>query len=289
MAITIDKARIQTFENNVIFLAQQSQSKLRGFVTVRGPKSTKHNWDRIGELTAAEKSSARTSTPEGDAPWTRRTSAMKTWHVGDSVEKEDINQMIIEPKSPLQQTMARALNRKFDDIIIDAADATTNTLDGDGNTVAFGGSTVGDGSAPISFDMITEVQETFMQQDVDPDQAKVFVVGPTQIRKLMQLTEQTSSDYVQANALQSYGIVPNWMGFTWIASNRLNVPNVGELTCLAFTRDALGLHMPEDINFEIAQDPSKSFLWRVYGRFMASCTRLDDDKIIKVHVADALS
>jgi hypothetical protein len=290
MAITIDKVRVQTFENNVVHLAQQQQAKLRGHVMIRNPQSTKHNWERIGLLEAAEKSSARTATPEGDAAWTRRTAVIKTWHAGDSVEEEDLHQMIVEPKSALQQALAKGMNRKIDDVIIDAADATTATLDGDGNTVAFGGATVGDGTTAISFDMVTEVQEQFMLNDIDLDVPKVFVIGPTQVRKLMQLTEQTSDDYVskKLDQLSSSGIVPNWMGFTWVMSNRLNIPGGGELNCLAFTEQAIGLHITQDITTKIGEDPSKSFLWRVYCRMMMSAVRVDDDHIIKVHVLNSL-
>ncbi|NIV47398.1 MAG: hypothetical protein GWN46_11595, partial [Gammaproteobacteria bacterium] len=124
--------------------------------------------------------------------------------------------------------------------------ATGDALDGGGASIPFpAGQTVGTGATPISFDMVTEVQEVFMENDIDPDVPKCFVVGPTQVRKLMQLTEQTSKDYVRQglDELAQYGIVPNWMGFCWIMSTRLLAPAPGELNCLAFTRRALGMHV----------------------------------------------
>lgn len=292
MAITIDNARIQTFENNVIHLAQQATAKLRDKVMVRGPHSEKHNWDRLGTTEATEKTAGRTATPEADSPWTRRTGVNKVWHNGDTVEKEDVLQMIIEPRSALQQSLAMSMNRKLDDIIIDAADGTTNTLDGDGNTVTVPTTQVlGSTANVISFDLITEVQEAFMANEIDPSEPKCFVVGPTQVRKLMQLTEQTSDSYVsrKLDQLSSTGIVPNWMGFDWIMSNRLNVPATSALNCLAFTRKAIGLHISEDISTEIGKDPSKSFMWRVYCRMMAYAIRVEDEQIFTVQVKDAMS
>jgi len=135
------------------------------------------------------------------------------------------------------------------------------------------------------------VQEKFMQNDIDPSIAKVAVVGPTQVRKLMQLTEQTSSDYVQAQALQTLnqaGIVPNWMGFTWVLSTRLLAPAAGELSCLFMTKRALGLHVAKDIGARIAEDPSNSFAWRIYCNLVMGAVRVEDEHIVELHVADTL-
>jgi len=291
MAITITAAYIQSFERTVRQLAQQSAAKLRGFVTERGVGAEKHNWDRLGKGDFTTKTAARTATPATDSPWTRRVSIAQTKHDGDTVEPEDIVQMLIDPKSSVAEKQGMGARRAVDDIIIAAA--TGDALDGAGAPVAFpAGQKVGDGTAPISFDMVTAVQEKFMQNDIDPDVAKCFVVGPTQVRKLMQLTEQTSSDYVNKEALQrlnSSGIVPNWMGFTWINSNRLLIPSAGQLSCLAFTKRALGLQVNKDIWARVAEDPTISFAWRIYSALTMGAVRVEDEQIVHVHVKNALT
>jgi hypothetical protein len=223
MATTQPNVYIQTFENNVRHLAQQEVTRLRPYVMERAAGSEQHNWERLGSSDAVQKTGRLVATPEADTLWSRRVSVAQTWHNADSTEQEDPSQMLVDPNSNLTKSLAFSMRRAMDDIIIAAA--TGNALDGDGAPVAFPvGQTVGDGTTPISFDFITAVQEKFMQNDIDPSVPKVAVVGPTQVRKLMQLTEQTSSDYVQAQALQNLqqaGIVPNWMGFTWVLSTRL--------------------------------------------------------------------
>jgi len=290
MAITIDSVYIQTFERTVRQLAQQQQSKLRGFCMERAVNSEKHNWERLGKGAAIQKTSARQATPEQDSDWSRRVSMPTTWNIGDTVEPEDIVQMLIDPKSSVAESHGYAMRRAMDDIIIAAA--TADALNGDGTTTAFPvGQVVGDGSAPISFDLVTQVQEKFMANDIDPDVPKVFVVGPTQVRKLMQLTEATSADYVKAQALSqlsSTGIVPNWMGFTWVVSNRLLAPGAGELGCLAFTKRALGLQVNKDIWARVAEDPSISFAWRIYSAMTSGCVRVEDEQIVQAHVLDAV-
>jgi hypothetical protein len=290
MAVSISNAYIQTFERIVRQLAQQSEAKLRTAVTERGEGSQKHNWERLGKGLAVSKAAGLVDTPNQTLPWSRRVSIAQTWHAGESTEQEDVAQMLVDPNSNIAQNLGMSMKRAVDDIIIAAA--TGNAIDGAGSPVAFpSGQVVGLVTVPISFDLVTEVQEKFMKNDIDPSEPKVFVVGPTQVRKLMQLTEQTSSDYVNAQALQklnSSGIVPNWMGFTWIMSTRLTIPSATQLNCLAFTKRAIGLHVAKDITARVAEDPSKSFAWRLYCHMTMGATRVEDEQIVRVDVKDAL-
>lgn len=285
--ISIDNAYITTFENNVRHIAQQKEAKLRGKSQMKTESSTKHKWERLGTLEASEKTTARTATPVQDAEWTDRVSLAKTYHIGTSSELEDPVQMLVDPNSNLTKAIANGMNRKYDDVFIAAA--TGDATDIAGTVIPFPASQkIGTGAEVISFDMITAVQEKFMLNDIDPDVPKVMVVGPTQIRKLMQLTEQTSSDYVTAQSLLSYGIVPNWLGFTWINSTRLLAPGAGEKSCLAFTMDAMGCNINLDISTKVAQDPSLSFAWRLYAHMTLGAVRVEDEQIVHMHVKDAL-
>lgn len=299
MAQDLDVVYIQTFEQNVQHLAQQMNTKLRGTVMERGVNGSTHSWELLDAFGNASiklpynngVDFGGIATPDDAAAFQRRLSVAQTFDTGSVIDNEDIVQMLIEPKSSITTSLAMTMNRAIDDIIITAA--TADALDGDGTTVIPlpPSSIVGDGLAPISFDFITEVQERFMQNDIDPSQPKVAVIGPTQVRKLLQLTEQTSSDYVSRQALQELnasGIVMNWMGFTWVMSTRLESPAVDEINVLFYTEDALGLQVNEDITIQIAQDPSASFAWRLYTRLTMGATRVQDKKIVVGHLADVI-
>jgi hypothetical protein len=123
------------------------------------------------------------------------------------------------------------------------------------------------------------------------DEPKVAIIGPTQVRQLMNLTEQTSSDYVQAQALQQNGIVPNWMGMAWIMSNRLYtnapVPAITEQSCIFMTRRAMGYHIPEDITTFVERDPSNQYAWRPYCQFTAGSVRVEDEHLVWGKFLDA--
>ncbi len=287
MVNTIDKIYVQTFERNLRFLAQQMETKLRGTTMEKSEQSEKHNWERIGTIEALDKTGRLVATPVQDTPFSRRVSTPSTFHAGDSTEQEDPVQMIIDPNSNIVRELGYAMKRKTDDIIIAAA--TGDALDGDGVNNPFpAGQTVGDGTAPISFDYITEVQEKFMANDIDPEVWKCAVVGPKQVRKLMQLTEQTSSDYVRAQQLQQYGIAPNWLGFDWINSTRLLSPGAGRISCLFYTKSAMGLQIARDITARVQEDPSVSFAWRLYTFATMGAVRVEDEHIVEGDFLDSV-
>ena len=289
MANTIANVYVETFESNLRHVAQQEVTRLLPWVQVRGEESENHNWEKLGSSDASLKTTRLQATPVADTAWGRRVAVSGTWDNGESTEQEDPVQMIVDPNSNLVMSLGYSMRRAQDDVIITAA--TADALEGDGTTTAFtAGQTVGDYTTPISFDAVTEVQEIFMGHDIDPSIPKVAVVGPTQVRKLMQLTENTSADYVRAQQLQQYGIAPGWLGFDWICSTRLLNPTAPgtDIDCLFMTRRAIGMNIPKNITARVAEDPSISFAWRLYCFTVMGAVRVEDEQIVRGAFADTL-
>jgi hypothetical protein len=292
MTITIDNAFIEEYKDLVIHLAQQGETKLRGTVMNETSSGEAYNWDRLAATDAIEKTARRAESSAFyvDDAWTRRVSSPKTFIHIMTVEHEDKIKMLVDPESAYAKNQAMAMNRSWDDLIIAAA--TGDAVDGDGGAVVFpAAQTIGDGTTPITFDAITAIQEQFMINDIDLSEPKVAIVGPTQVRKLMQLTEQTSADYVHRESLQKlydYGIVPNWMGFTWIMSTRLLAPAVGEISCLFYTAYALGLVINQDVFTRIGENPDKAYMMQVFAQYTAGATRVEDEHIVEGHFLDSL-
>ena len=292
MVNTVSNVFIETFEANVRHKAQQEIARLLPYVQVRGEESSDHNWEKLGVSDASLKTTRKQVTPTADTPWDRRVAVSATWDNGDSTEQEDPVQMLVDPNSNLVMSLGFSMRRAQDDVLIAAA--TAAALEGDGSTTTFPvAQEVGDYSTPISFDSITAIQEKFMDNDIDMSIPKVAVVGPTQIRKLMQLTEQTSADYVHREALQQLtntGIVPMWMGFTWVASTRLLHPTAPgtDIDCLFFTQRAIGCNIPKNITARVAEDPSISFAWQIYCFLVIGAVRVEDEQIVRGKFLDTL-
>jgi hypothetical protein len=285
MANTIAEVYVQTYERIVRQLAQQMDSRLRRYVTERGTGGINHNWERLASVDASKKETRLQVTPVVDAVWSRRVSLAQTWDVGDSTEQEDVVQMIVDPNSNLAYGQGMAMKRAFDDSIIVAATGTA--LDGDGATNALPASQiVGDYTGVISLDVVTQVTEIFLDNDIDPSEQKVFVIGPNQQRTLLQIAEATNNEYAR-KALQDRGIVENWMGYTWIVSTRLLHPIAGQTTCFAMTKRALGLQVNRDISARIAEDPSISFAWRIYCFATFGTVRVEDEHLVQFSALNA--
>ena len=288
MAITIEQAYIDTFESNVRHLAQQSMNRLRPYITEKPTNGRSHRWDRLAPTDAVQKTTKRQATPFQDGDWTGRVSQPQVWNWADSYEEEDIVQMLIDPNSALTTSGAMAMGRAQDDLIIAAATAAALTEDGTTTSPFPAGQIVGDGTGTFTFDVVTEVFEKFTTNDIELDIPKVFVIGPTQLRKLQQLVEYTSSDYANVKALAENGFVPNWMGFTWVLSNRLNVPVAGQIDCLAFSPYAIGMQVNLDTITKVAEDPGSSFAWVIYMEWVMGAVRVEDEHIVRVHLLNSL-
>ena len=288
MSDTVDLVFVNTYESTVRHLAQQGITRLRPYVAERSVQSEAHNWERIAATAATLKTQRGQDTPDDETEWSRRQSVPQTFHTGDLTGTEDIVQMLVDPNSNYAKAQGMAMRRAHDDAIITAA--LGDSRDGAGAAVPFlPAQAIGDGLSPISFDQITEVVEIFLNNDIDPDESKVWVLSPGDMRKLLQLTEATSADYNALRPLQDKGYVANWMGFSWIVSTRLGLdagvqPGDG-LQNFAMTTKALGLQMNRDITAQVAQDPSASFDWRIYCESTFGAIRVEDEQLVTINTS----
>jgi len=288
--MSIDNAKIQEFRDSVIHLAQQGEARVRPHVTEVASGAEFYNWDRLGATDAVErtKSVRNKETLVVDEEFDRRVSTPRVFEHNFTFEDYDKAEMAIDPQSAYAENQGMAMRRAYDSLIIEAA--TADALDGEGNTNALPASQIiGDGTTEISFDSITGIQRQFMNNEIFPDMPKVAVIGPGQVERLMQLTEATSGDYVKSEALQQLnatGIVPNWMGFTWIVSNLLTAPAANELYCLFMTKQALGLQVNMNMKVRVGENPDKSYNWNVFSQFSAGAVRVEDEHLVVGHFAD---
>jgi hypothetical protein len=290
MSTTVDQVYINTYEATVRHLAQQGITRLRPWVMERSVRSEAHNWERIAATAASAKAGRGAATPNDNTAWSRRQSVPATWATGDLTGKEDIVQMLVDPNSNYAKAQGMAMKRRIDDTIITAGLGASR--DGAGGAVAFpAGQSIG-ADAPLSFDTITQVTELFLTNNIDPDEEKVWVLSPGDMRKLLQLTEATSADYNALRPLQDSGIVSNWMGYTWIVSTRLGldatVQPTGGIYNMVMTRNALGLQMNADISAFVAQDPSASFDWRIYCESTFGAIRVEDEQLVRVNTSGSV-
>ncbi|NRA42581.1 MAG: hypothetical protein HRU21_09795 [Pseudomonadales bacterium] len=288
MSATIPNVYIDEFNQYLRHLAQQEYARLKIKVMNVSSGGENYSFDRVGAQEASQKTQRAQATPVTDYPFSRRTAVAKTFDCGELIEHEDQIQAKVDIKGGLVRAMGMSMARAYDDEIIRAFG--DDALDGNGSAVSFPtAQQIDSAGAQISFDLITQVQEKFLENDIQGEVMKCFVIGPAQVRRLLQLTEQTSSDYVTREALQKLSqglIVPNWMGFCWICSTRLLSPSAGITDCYAFTDRAIGLATNRDISTFVQQDPSRSYAWSLYAQATYGAVRVEDEQIVNLRVTD---
>jgi len=296
--MTTENIRVDAFQANVRHLAQQEMSRLLPYCDKDSQGAETNQWDYLssGDMSAKSDDTASTGNETGRT-WSRRQAVATPFNDHELIDTHEINQVLVDPKSKINQSLGMSAARRYDDLLIAAATGTVNVQTRSGGditqtaTALPAGRIIGTGAEAMSFDLVAQTQRLFMQSDIDPSVPKVAVVGPQQVYEMLNLTEQTSGDYVNRQALQTLnatGIVPNWMGYTWIMSTRLTIPTTGERYCLFFCdQDALGLHVSEDITGYCQQDPSRQYAWRPYIELTAGAARLEDSRIAVLHLADA--
>ena len=288
--------RVDAFQANVRHLAQQEASKLLMYVDQDSPEAETNAWDRLssGDMGTKSRNTANAGNETGRV-WSRRQAVATPFVDHEIVETQDINMMLVDPNSNLVRSMGMAAGREYDDIIIAAATGNANVITRAAGvptttpTALPAGQIIGTYAADISFDLIAQVQRLFMQNDIDPTVPKVAVIGPQQVYQLLNLTQQTSGDYVNREALQTLnasGVVYNWMGFTWIMSTRLLEPATAQKDCLFFTERAIGCHKAQDVTTYVQRDPSRQYAWRPQTELTAGAVRVEDEQIVWLKAKD---
>jgi hypothetical protein len=283
---------IKTFEANVQHLVQQKTSKLRNACMVRMPGATISHAFRIvdarGAMTAktsGTNAAKRPATPYANTVLNDRVAIPQAYGTADSFEWDDVVRMIEDPNSILTTAMAAQVGRTFDDVILAALLGNAPDSAGTANALPVAQQLGGAAVAP-DFSLIKTVRESILEKDIDPDEECFLCVSPNLIANLLTDAKATSTDWVNGQALMKGNVVQGWMGFTWIASNRLNHPVVGppaQTYAFAWTRDAMGLVVNKDIFTEIGKDPGQSFSTTVYVGCDIGAVRVQDSKVFRVH------
>jgi hypothetical protein len=289
MTVTIDNAYIKTFESYVRHVAQQTDARLRPFVTEKQSGGEDDSFPIIGTADFTSKASSRTATPMNDTAWSNRICNTAVYHQGDSYEPEDVARMIVEPQSNLVQAIGNGARRCIDDIIIAAFSATADDKDGNHNALP-SDSKLGGATQAFDFNFVTDLNEWFLARDIPTEEEKCLCVSPNCAKMMLREAKATSEDYVgPAHALVNGGFIRNFLGFTWVVSNRLPLAVGGTLQryVYAFTKRAMGLKVTKDIWARIAEDPTHSFMTVVYSALDMGAVRIEDKRIVQAHILEA--
>ena len=103
MSTNITTAFVQQYSANVQMLSQQMGSLLRDKVRVESVVGKNAFFDQVGSVTAVEKTSRHSDTPQIDTPHARRRVSLADYEFADLIDQQDKVRLLIDPTSSYAQ------------------------------------------------------------------------------------------------------------------------------------------------------------------------------------------
>lgn len=281
MSIQITTAFVEQYKSNVFHLAQQKGSRLRDAVKTESVTGKAHFFERIGSTAAAKRTSRHSDTPRMDTPHSRRKVTMDDYDWADLIDNEDKVRMLISPSSEYAMAGAWAMGRAMDDAIISAVSGTAYGGVSGGTSVALpSAQKIVHGSAGLTLTKLLEAKEILDSSDVDPDEPRYMVVTAKQLQNMLGVEQITSADYANVKALVQ-GDIDTFLGFNFIRTERLVTDGSNRLV-LAFTQNAIGLALGQDITTKISERADKNYATQVFLSMSIGATRVEDEKVVEI-------
>jgi hypothetical protein len=309
MSSEITTAHVKQFSANVFHLSQQKGSKLQSLVRNESQKGKSAFYDRIGAVTAIEKTSRHSDTPQIDTPHSRRRVTMVDYEWADLIDDQDKIRMLIDPANDYAMAAMWALGRAKDDKIIEKALGAAYGGEEGGTSVAHPstqklvsntGTTT---AANLNVLALRRAKKILDSNDVDESIPRHIVVQASQLSALLGETEVTSSDYNSVKALVQ-GELNTFLGFNFIRLERLAIDSStvsfdgedygsggGSLAngrrCFAWAQDGLLLSTGMDVKGKIDERADKSYSTQVYAAQSVGSTRMEEEKVVEILCSEA--
>ena len=206
---------------------------------------------------------------------------MDDYDWADLIDNEDKVRMLISPSSEYAMAGAWAMGRAMDDAIISAVSGTSFGGVSGGTSVALAsGQKIVHGSAGLTLAKLLSAKEILDSSDVDPDEPRYMVVTAKQLQNMLGVEQITSADYANVKALVQ-GDIDTFLGFKFIRTERLVTDGTNRLA-LAFTQNAVGLALGQDITTKISERADKNYATQVFLSMSIGATRVEDEKVVEI-------
>lgn len=271
MSKTLSSVAKKEFDTEV-HLAFQNSGVLKNHVTVRNNVvGDTYNFRKMGKGLANQKASSADVVPM-DVTHALAPAVLANWNAPEYTDIFDNQEVNFDERRELATTIAKALGRRLDQIIIDALDGATPTA-GD-ITLA----------TNLTVDAVITASTTLTDLGVPNDGNRCMAIGSQGLAGLLSDQKATSADYASVRALVK-GDVDSYVGFSFQVIETRVEGGLSEATNIvdawAFHKEAVGLAIGMDIRTAVDWVPEKTS-WLSNGLMKAGATVRDVDGIVKV-------
>jgi hypothetical protein len=281
----------QTFRENVYFLSQQQESRLINCIDRDDDVLEGGFFERLAATDMVALTSRFQPTPFVEMDHTRRYVTWDTFVWSTLIDKIDKLKTLADPESNYSRDARMGAGRKIDDQIIAAfsADAKSGK---DGTTlVSFpaGQRILQAFETPLWFSLVKwlEIKRLLDAAEV-PQEGRYLAARSRDLINLLQPTAISTTltnplltiDQSTSKGLVS-GEVVNYLGFTVVHSERLAAGSeASTFGVVGWQRDGMKFTMPQDFEFNLAQDPGFNYNWRPHLRIGCGAVRMEEVRVV---------
>jgi hypothetical protein len=254
--------------------AYAQKGLLKPAVTIRNNVvGDSYKFRNMGKGLANQKTTSADVVPMGVA-YDFKVATLANWNAPEYTDIFDAAEVNFDEKQELADTIAGALGRRSDQLVIDALDAATPT------TIAHGG-------LALTMAKVIDAQVALRGKGV-PNSNLFAAVNSAGLGGLLKDEKATSADYQTVKALVS-GDVNSLAGFNFIilddrAEGGLTV-TTNTVDSYFFNRESVGLAIGIDMKTSVDWVPQKTS-WLCNGMLKAGSVVRDADGIVKVEYKD---
>lgn len=179
--------------------AQQVKARLRPYVEIRQMDGKAMAYDGMGTVEANEIMGRYAPVEFSDIEHFRRKITRRRFGVTLPIDEYDIEERLTDPESKYAEAVVKAMERKFDRVVIEAMFKDVQTGEDFENTITAvnDGVLTVDATGGLTYEKLLEIGQNFIDNEVGNDNDVNFAMGITgsEHTDLMSELELTSGDY----------------------------------------------------------------------------------------------
>jgi hypothetical protein len=275
MSKFLTQAAVTEFDNEVKH-AYQGMGKLRNTVTTRtGVVGEAYKFTRMGKGLANQKATQADVTPM-DIEHSRQTANMENWNAPEYTDIFDQAEVNFDEKQELAKTIAKALSRREDQIIIDSItaitfSATPSDLDE--------GLALTTATAGLSVKELRLASTGLTNRGVENSERTLALTAGA-LSSLLSEEQTTSSDYNTVKALVQ-GEIDTFLGFKFCVIEERDEGGLPALTNYAYHKASVGYAVGLDMNTTIDWVAQKTS-WLANGMLKAGAVAREAAGVVQL-------
>jgi len=249
--------------------AYQGMGMLRGTVRFRGGViGSTHRFPKMGKGTATRRVPQTRVVPMNIAH-TNATATIQDWNAPEFTDIFDAQKVNYDERSELAETIAGAIGRREDQLILDALDAASTTL-----TVS---TDIGGTGSALNTAKFRRTRRLLNNQGVPKSGGRTFIIHSIGMEQLL---GDSDANTVDKNAIKALvdGEISRWLGFDIIEMEDRDEGGLplssGIRTNYAYHQSACGLAQGLEFRTEVNYIPDMTS-WLANGIFAAGSVGID--------------